>query len=147
MAVYYLVLYFLDRYLLAPYIYEGIHRASYTLPGLLGVTAVSVALFALLLLGPFLAGRINRDGWAAWGCAAFGLNLAVYALASVPVSLVTGDFFIHVGVSVDPYGFYDILHLLYVVALYCLAAWIGSLSSRAGARSRVIRRTRKLALG
>lgn len=146
-TVYYAVLYFLDRYLMAPYVYRGIHRESYSLTGLLGVTAMAVALVGLLILAPFLAGRMNRDRWAVWGCLAFLLNLAVYALASLAVSLVTGDAFIHTGLSVERHGFIEIMHLLYVVALYCLAAWLGSRSARSGARARVIRRTRKLALG
>ncbi len=147
LAAYYLALFFADRCLISPFVYGGTRSAAYTPAGLLGVTALFVLLVGLLLLGPFLAGRANRAAWAAWGGAAFAVNLAAYALASLAAGLFSGDLSVHAGVSVHDGGFFGVLRLAYVVALYALAAWLGCRSGRAAERGRAMRRTAKLAVG
>jgi hypothetical protein len=146
-VVYYALLYFPDRYLLSPYIHDGIHRSSYNVSGVLVVVLMAVLYFLLLLLAPFFAGRMNRESWAAWGCLSFLGYLASYGALSVVVSLLSGPMLIYTGISVASFGFFDVLPLLHIVLLFCAASWLGSRNARAGAMNRAVRRSRKLALG
>jgi hypothetical protein len=146
-VVYYALLYFPDRYLLSPYIHDGIHRNSYSVPGILAVVLVAVLYFVLLLLAPFFAGRMNRESWAAWGCLSFLGFLASYGVLSVVVGLLSGPTIIYTGISIESYGFFDVLPLLHIVLLFCVASWLGSRNARAGALNRAVRRSRKMALG
>ena len=146
-VVYYALLYLPDRYLLSPYVHDGIHRNSYSVRGLLAVVLLAVLYFVLLLLAPFFAGRMNRESWAAWGCLSFGGYLASYAGVSLLVGLMDRPMFIYTGISIKSYGFFDVLPLLHIVLLFCLASWLGSRNARAGSLNRAARRSRKMALG
>lgn len=145
--VYYVLLYFLERYYLTARIYDGVYRESYSVPGVLGVVLLTALFVALRLVAPFFAGRMNRDYWPAWGCISFLLQLAAYSAVSLAAGIFDKPALFYTGLDFAPYGFYDLLPLAYIIVLYCVAAWLGSRSARAGALRRSVKRTRKLALG
>lgn len=145
--VYYALLYFLERYFLAGRISDGIHRESYSVPGVLAVVLLTALLVSLRLLAPFFAGRMNRDYWAAWGCISFVLQIVVYAGVSLLAGFFDKPALFYTGLGFASYGFFDLLPLAYIAVLYCVAAWLGSRNARAGSLRKSVKRTRKLALG
>lgn len=146
-VAYYALLYFPDRYLLSPYVHDGIHRSNYSVTGVLAVVLLAVLYFLLLLLAPFFAGRMNRESWAAWGCLSFAGYFASYAGVSLLAGLVVRPMFIYTGISIETYGFFDVLPLFHIALLFCVASWLGSRNARAGSLRRAVRRSRKMALG